>query len=221
MKNNRVGDLIWITLFVGFTALILTKSSFFMWMTAHPYPGGFVKFGLLATMGELLAGRIVRREWVLPPAMFFRIAIWGLLGIVITLIFSIFSNGVRAAMDTGMLPFVGNSVMTALWISVCMNLTFAPTMMLAHRFTDSYLDLRFGERKRPVLAEIVQKMDLVGFLGFVVKKTIPLFWIPAHTITFLLPGDYRVVVAAYLSIALGLLLAFAKRPAGAAASRKG
>jgi hypothetical protein len=45
--------------------------------------------------------------------------------------------------------------------------------------------------------------------NFVFKKTIPFFWIPAHTLTFILPADYQVLFAALLSIALGLILAFA------------
>jgi hypothetical protein len=45
--------------------------------------------------------------------------------------------------------------------------------------------------------------------GFVFKKTIPFFWIPAHTITFLLPPQYRVLYAALLSVVLGILLGVA------------
>ena len=37
------------------------------------------------------------------------------------------------------------------------------------------------------------------------------FWIPAHTGTFLLPPEFRVVCAALLAIALGAILGFAKR----------
>ncbi|MBK5251987.1 MAG: hypothetical protein JJE29_05070 [Peptostreptococcaceae bacterium] len=48
------------------------------------------------------------------------------------------------------------------------------------------------------------------FVSFVLAKTIPFFWIPAHTLTFLLPGQYRVLAAAMLSIALGLILTLAK-----------
>jgi len=44
---------------------------------------------------------------------------------------------------------------------------------------------------------------------FVFKKTIPFFWIPAHTITFLLPADFQVLFAALLSVMLGLILAIA------------
>jgi len=45
--------------------------------------------------------------------------------------------------------------------------------------------------------------------NFVFKKTIPFFWYPAHTITFLLPVDYQVLFAAILGIALGTILAMA------------
>ncbi len=43
------------------------------------------------------------------------------------------------------------------------------------------------------------------------KKTIPLFWIPAHTITFLLPEEFRVLFAAVLSVMLGVLLSLGSR----------
>jgi Na+-transporting NADH:ubiquinone oxidoreductase subunit NqrB len=45
--------------------------------------------------------------------------------------------------------------------------------------------------------------------NFVFKKTIPFFWIPAHTFTFMLPPDYRVLFAALLGIALGVILSLA------------
>ena len=42
--------------------------------------------------------------------------------------------------------------------------------------------------------------------GKVYKYTIPLFWIPAHTVTFLLPTEFRTLFAALLSVVLGLLM---------------
>ena len=45
--------------------------------------------------------------------------------------------------------------------------------------------------------------------NFVIKKTIPLFWFPAHTITFILPANLQVLFAALLGVALGLILALA------------
>jgi len=61
------------------------------------------------------------------------------------------------------------------------------------------------------LSDVVKRIDWDGFISFVLVKTIPIFWIPAHTITFLLPSEYRVLWAAFLSIALGAILAFAKK----------
>jgi len=45
--------------------------------------------------------------------------------------------------------------------------------------------------------------------NFVFKKTIPFFWIPAHTGVFLMPAEYRILAAAVLSIVLGVILAIA------------
>jgi hypothetical protein len=63
---------------------------------------------------------------------------------------------------------------------------------------------------------VIDRIDWPGFYTFVVGKTVPFFWIPAHTITFLLPSAYRVLWAAYLSIALGAILAYARRKTSAA-----
>ena len=56
--------------------------------------------------------------------------------------------------------------------------------------------------------------------GFVFKKTLPFFWVPCHTITFVLPTELRVLFAAALGVVLGSILAIASpktsaRPCGA------
>jgi len=61
------------------------------------------------------------------------------------------------------------------------------------------------------LTKVVQRIDTASFVTFVVMKTVPYFWIPAHTLTFLLPSEYRILAAAMLSIALGLILTIAKK----------
>jgi hypothetical protein len=94
-----------------------------------------------------------------------------------------------------------------------MNGIFAPTFMALHRVTDGFIDLGAENPagiRSATLDEVIDRIDWKGFCGFVILRTIPLFWIPAHTITFLLPPEYRVLSAAYLSIALGGILAFAK-----------
>ena len=61
------------------------------------------------------------------------------------------------------------------------------------------------------MGEIMQGLNWRVQWEFVFKKTIPLFWFPAHTVTFLLPGEVRVLFAALLGVALGVILAVAAR----------
>ncbi|MBP2665684.1 MAG: conserved rane protein of unknown function [Firmicutes bacterium] len=184
---------------------------------AHPYLMGFAKFAVLATIGELLAIRIVGGHWKTPPGLVYRSAVWGFLGMGIVLMFEIFFAGTASALSKGLL-YSGNGVpqpvFQAVFTSAIMNLTFAPTFMAFHRFTDTTIDMVCGEGRKIgdiSLAEVTNRIDWQGFVSFVVLKTIPFFWIPAHAVTFLLPPEYRILVAASLSIALGAILAYAKR----------
>ncbi len=146
--------------------------------------------------------------------------VWGILGMLIVLMFAVFSGGVDNAASQGLLisecgdtcppaiQFISR-LRRALFISAIMNLTFGPVFMAAHRITDVYIDKRYSGEKEPV-AKIISGIDWGRFIKEIVGVTIPVFWIPAHTITFLLPGQYRVLFAASLSIVLGLILSFAK-----------
>lgn len=184
---------------------------------AHPYLMGFVKFAILATLGELLAIRIVGGGWKAPPGLLYRTAVWGCLGMGIVLMFEIFSAGTASALSKGLL-FGGSGIwpviLQAFFTSALMNLTFAPTFMAFHRFTDTVIDMVSAEGRQFSsirIPEVTSRIDWQGFVGIVVLRTIPFFWIPAHTLTFLLPPEYRVLVAASLSIALGAILGYAKR----------
>jgi hypothetical protein len=209
----RKGDFLWVLALAAVAALLLvpaTHQVFMVLTAAHPYLIGFAKFFVLATMGELMALRIVTGAWAAPKGLVQRAVIWGLLGVVIVLIFDIFAGGVMGSLKKGLLPGADSKLAFAFFVSTIMNLTFAPTMMLTHRLTDTWLDLKY-EGKGASVPEIVARIDWKGFVSFVLFKTIPFFWIPAHTITFLLPPEYRVLAAALLSIALGAILAFAKK----------
>ena len=208
------GDLTWAAALFAVAAFLLvpaTNRLFVAATTANPYLVAFAKFLILATMGELLAIRIVTGAWSRPKGLAPRALVWGILGVAIVLVFEIFGSGVKGAMARGLLPGGDSRFLFAFFVSATMNTTFAPTMMLAHRFSDTLIDIASEKPgKRIGLAEIISRIDWNGFVGFVLFRTIPLFWIPAHTLTFLLPPEYRVLAAAFLSIALGAILAFAK-----------
>jgi hypothetical protein len=65
--------------------------------------------------------------------------------------------------------------------------------------------------RKLTLNEVLEAADLKGFVAFVVCRTIPVFWIPAHTVTFMLPPEYRVLMAAMLSICLGAILGISRK----------
>lgn len=209
-----------ILLLFAFVLIIKTSRNAFIDLTTnYPYLMGFVKVSILATMGELLASRIAKGDYKVKGIVY-KFIIWGLIGCSFTLVFRIFPSGIQVVQKEHLLPQLHpadaflNRLLTAFMTSTLMNLIFAPTFMAFHRFTDTYIEL--GEGKLKAMKnfsshDVIQKIDWDSFIHFVVFKTIPFFWIPAHTITFLLPDVYRVLMAACLSIALGVILSFAKR----------
>jgi hypothetical protein len=87
--------------------------------------------------------------------------------------------------------------------------------MTFHKITDMHIHNHGGSLSalaHPIpMGKLISELDWKKQWGFVFKKTIPLFWYPAHTITFLLPGELRVLFAALLGIVLGVLLAVAAK----------
>ena len=81
--------------------------------------------------------------------------------------------------------------------------------------TDAHIAIHGGKLKALIspiqMAERFAALNWQAQWGFVFKKTIPFFWYPAHTITFLLPTEQRVLFAALLGIALGVLLALSSK----------
>ena len=191
----------------------------------HGMVMSFLKFGILATMGELLGLRISKGVYyfegfgVLPRAI-----VWGILGMGINMAFIVFSTGVPAFMGyMGMNnltevmagALTPEKVLLAFSISVVMNSIFAPVFMTLHKITDMHIMNNGGTLRglfTPIkMGDIMQNLNWKVQWGFVFKKTIPLFWFPAHTITFLLPGEMRVLFAALLGVLLGVILSVAAR----------
>ena len=199
--------LIVIAVFLPFTISDTIYNWYLSFNAEHGMVMSFLKFGILATMGELLGLRISRGVYyfdgfgVLPRAI-----VWGILGMGINMAFIVFSTGVPAFMGymgmdnpsgvmSGTLTL--EKVLLAFSISVVMNSIFAPVFMTLHKITDTHIMNNGGTLRglfTPIkMGEIMQNLNWKVQWGFVFKKTIPLFWFPAHTITFLLPGEMRVL----------------------------
>ena len=213
--SKKLGIILYTVLSICAFALILiipaSREVFKSLSAGHPYLMGFAKFAVLATAGELIAVRMATGEWKLPALIVPRFIIWGFIGIWITFMMGVY----RTAVMNGVLPVFGNDfvqrLLRAFYVSAIMNTSFGPTFMAVHKCSDSYLELRAAGEKHPGLAKVIGSVDWTKFVSFTLFKTVPLFWIPAHTVTFLLPQEYQVMMAASLSVALGIILNLGKR----------
>jgi hypothetical protein len=213
--NNKKGDFLWgLVLFLWILVLAIpsTRITFIEITDAYPYMGGFVKFSILATMGDLLGVRILKGKWIIPRGFVYKAIVWGVLGMMITLVFTVFMGGTAAAQTAGRLPFQGSKLAQAFLGSAIMNLTFGPMMYIYHKFGDLYIDAKYENNGgRVTVKDLVDKVDWYNMVSFSWLKTCPLIWIPIHTIVFLLPPEYRVLTSAFLSILLGMLIAISKK----------
>jgi hypothetical protein len=213
---KRIYDIVWLIIFAAIIAFLVDdggREAFVLLTVQHPIIMGFIKFAVLATMGELLVKRIILGEWVFKGTYWYeRSFMWGILGILFTFVFPIYSAGIDSLVSKGMLPVLssekGYIVSTAFWKSAWMNILFAFPMMTFHRITDTLIDQRKLFSKWPFM-NVWNGIDWEN-MWRVVAPTILWFWIPAHTITFCLPAEFRIIMAAGLSICLGAILAFAK-----------
>jgi len=172
-------------------------NAYIQWVTANPLQSAAVQFAILGTLGEVVASSVRARKFQLPCTrnqLLGKVAAWALLGIIIKYGFVGMKGFTGALIDKGFLPlFLAQGVGKAFTISVLTNTFFGPQMMAFHRFEDNLI---LGES---------------GFQG--IQKawgTLVWFWIPAHTLTFSLPMEYQIGLAAVWGLALGILLGLSK-----------
>lgn len=194
----------------------------------HAYWASFIKFAILATFGESIGLRIRTGSYSQKGFGFLpRAIVWGFLGIAIKMAFVIFGEGSPYMLKTLGISFgdiypadilrqPGFSwlkLAAAFSVGTMLNLFFAPVFMTFHKITDLHILSNGGTLKgffTPInFKKHFVEIDWANQWNFVFKKTIPLFWIPAQTLNFMLPEEYRILFAAFLSIVLGILLSLA------------
>jgi hypothetical protein len=209
--------------FLPFMIFKQVFEAYYQYNLEHGILMSFIKFFLLATLGEVIGlriktGRYYQQGFGLLP----RAVVWGFLGITIHMAFTIFAAGTPIFLEkagfenaSGLLQeeLSWRKVLVSFSISTALNLFYAPVMMTFHKITDIHILENGGSLRgcfRPIpFARIFHEINWEVQWNFVFKRTIPLFWIPAQTITFLLPEEFRVLFAAFLGIILGVLLALA------------
>ena len=224
--NKRQDLIFWTIVALMFAPFFLSDKLFNFYLEFNQQHGlitAFIKFSILATLGELIGLRIKKGYYykkgfgILP-----RMLVWGFLGVTIKMSFIIFVSGtpvfleyigIKGATQAIQQSFSFEKLLVAFSISAALNLIYAPVMMTFHKITDIHIITNGGTLKglfKPIkFRKILVDLNWDVQWNFVFKKTIPFFWIPMHTITFLLPPDFQVLFAALLGIALGIILAVA------------
>jgi hypothetical protein len=163
------------------------------WVSNNPLLSAAIQFGILGTIGEFISHRIRTKRFsgfgsILQIVL--KILGWALLGIIIKYGFTGMKGFVNSLLEHNLLPeFTKDGIGYAFAVSIFTNLLFGPQMMAIHRLTDNLILNRKG-------FEGIQKAWL----------TLIWFWIPAHTVTFSLPKDFQIGLAALWSVVLGIIL---------------
>jgi hypothetical protein len=224
-KSDLLAALLFILVFLPFFLFREVYDSYHQFNSTHAYLVSFIKFAVLATFGESLGLRIKTGSYTREDYGFIpRALVWGFLGIIINMGFVIFGTGapkIPATLGITSVPpdvllqkgFSGIKLLGALSVGITINLFFAPVFMAFHKIMELHIvetkgtirgfftPVRFGKHFR--------EMDWYSFWNFILKKTIPFFWIPAQTFIFLLPEEFRILMAAIFSVILGVLLSVA------------
>jgi len=195
---------LYITVVLGL--IFLNMDSFIALTSAFPLPMGFIKLAALATFGEMVKIRRSTGKWNFKD-WHLKFVVWGFFGTWFTWVFALFGAGTAAIISKGLWPDLG-FVFAAFSTSLFMNLLalYAWPMMIVHEYFNKVIE----KKKFVSVVEFGEQLDKKVWFRFI-PLTIVFFWLPAHTITFILPEELRILMAALLSIALGFILTIKKK----------
>lgn len=159
----------------------------------HPIITAMVQFALLGTLGDMISKWIINKRVFLPFSFFELIQKfieWAILAVLIKYAFIGFQGFVDSLSSHNLLP-----ELTGFWrafaVSLTMNLQFGILLVLLHRLLDNYIHkVNNWENINKGLYSLIW------------------FWIPAHTVTFTLPKEFQIGLAALWSVVLGAILGF-------------
>ncbi|HZW40197.1 MAG TPA: hypothetical protein VFF33_12940 [Ignavibacteriaceae bacterium] len=159
----------------------------------YPILSAIIQFAILGTLGEIISKWIINKKVSLaftPLHILWKMIEWGILAVCIKYAFIGFTSFVEGLAAHNYLPEL-NLFTKAFAISAFMNLQFGLFLVIAHRLLDNVYT-------RKINFTNIDK-SMLSLLWF---------WIPAHTITFMLPKDFQIGLAALWSVMLGIILGY-------------
>jgi hypothetical protein len=152
----------------------------------------FIKFAVLGSAGEIVA-KLLTKKKIKFGIILWSMLVWGVLGLIIKFCFTGFNGFADKIASEGLIPESELSI--AFFTSFFTNAFFGPWVIILHRLFDNII---YGKFTVPT----------DGIKGAML--TLAWFWIPAHTITFMMQGEWQVTLAAIWSFVLGLILGIFK-----------
>ena len=162
----------------------------------YPIISAMIQFAILGTVGDIVSHWIVRKKIFNPydlKTILLKMLEWAILAIFIKYAFIGFNGFVESLIAHNYLPNL-SGLGKSFAISTAMNLQFGPFLVIMHRVLDNLIAKQNNWKN----------LDK-GFYSLL------WFWIPAHTITFILPKEFQIGLAALWSLALGIILGFYNR----------
>jgi hypothetical protein len=159
----------------------------------YPLLSAIIQFAILGTLGEVISRKMAHQRVFGFFVALEKAIVWSLLAIMIKYAFVGFFGFTHALVSSHLLPSVvdTNIFARAFAVSSFTNLIFGPIMIYSHRFLDNFF---------------MRKHNYSNMKGAI--WTLVWFWIPAHTVTFSLPVNYQIGLAALWSIVLGIILGY-------------
>jgi len=167
---------------------------------AYPILMAMIQFAILGTLGDVVAKWIIKGKVHRPfrlAELAWKALVWMVLAVLIKYAFVGTKGFIDALVAHHYLPALSR-VGRAFAVSTAMNLQFGFFMVIMHRVLDNVV-------MRPKNWAGLDK-GLISLCWF---------WIPAHTVTFSLPPDFQIGLAALWSVALGVILGLFNRPKSA------
>ncbi len=165
-------------------------------VTKYPIYSAMLQFAILGTLGDIIAKWMQQGKIFLPykpTIIFLKMIEWAVIAVTIKYAFVGFKAFVNSLESHHLVPQLGKFG-RAFAVSFSMNIQYGLFLVIFHRFLDNLIARQNNWKN-------IEK----GMFSLV------WFWIPAHTITFMLPRPYQIGLAAVWSVVLGIILGFYNR----------
>ena len=165
---------------------------------AYPLYTAMLQFAVLGTFGDVISKWMQQGRVFMPykaQILILKMLEWAFLAITIKYAFVGFQGFVDSLVSHQLLPELG-LFGRAFAVSVAMNLQFGLLLVMLHRFLDNLIAQQSNWKN-------IDK----GMWSLI------WFWIPAHTVTFMLDKPYQIGLAAIWSVVLGIILGYYNREA--------